>query len=296
MPSHADSSPASNSTSSASTNSSAIPPRKGSASPDPPGRTTLPERAQPGLVPLDGGAYCGECVGAVEVVVHPHDLAVTKREHDARLTPELVGRPLTGNPDAGRLHRHDDVVASCDQLDRLDRWRVAHAGADAAEHLLAVLAQPLGLHSLVDGVRSQPVRHGRKVAAAHRIQPVGEDDLEVAFGSSRHITSPEIAQTQIAPQSPLGQSTVRERIPVEYQHRPHRRRAGVRGDARRLGAIAVQHGELHGVIDDHPAHDRLGMVTEIARLVLTHQYQRCFHRDFRCGPGEGPPRPDHGLD
>ena len=85
--------------------------------------------------------------------MHPHDLAIDERVHDGRLSTGLALIAIGGRADSDAAHGHDHVIACRDQLDRLDRRDPANPLSHHVDHLLAVVADPLGLDALVDYVR-----------------------------------------------------------------------------------------------------------------------------------------------
>lgn len=114
--------------------------------------------------------------------MHPHDLAVSQRVHNGRLSAGLILVVIDRRADPGAADSHDHVIARRDQFDRLDRRHSTSPPANHVDHLLAVAADQLGPDPLVNDVRRKPTGHCLEIAPSHRVKPVREDDLDIALG------------------------------------------------------------------------------------------------------------------
>ena len=85
-----------------------------------------------------------------------------------------------GTPIPGARNESTTVVAGLHELDRRDLRRMRGASPEPREHGVAPRADELVADALVHDVRGEAGLEGLEVAPAKRVDPVGEDDLEVA--------------------------------------------------------------------------------------------------------------------
>ncbi len=131
--------------------------------------------------------------------MHPHDLAVSQRVHNGRLSAGLILVVIDWRADPGAADSHDHVIARRDQFDRLDRRHSPSPPTDHVDHLLAVAAYQLGPDPLVNDIRRKPAGHCLDIAPSHRVKPVREDDLDIALGCAGRCHAPSVAALGILP-------------------------------------------------------------------------------------------------